>query len=361
MICFLHAADLHLDSPFRALPPELAQQRRTELRQLPMTLAQLANEHRCALVLLAGDLFDTVGGYPETVDALIRAARATRAHIFIAPGNHDFYAPGSPYASADFPENVHIFRTPQPEAVVLPELGCTIYGAAFPAERAPALLEGFRVQDPGTQNLMVLHGDALNAGSPYNPVSEVQIAASGLDYLALGHIHARTELRHAGGTAYAWPGCPMGRGFDETGEKGVYLGTLDSGETQLQFLPIPGRRYEVLSVPAGDDPLSAILAALPEDTTRDSYRILLTGEADAPNLRALEQALHERFYALSLRDETHPRAALWAGVGENTLRGLFLARLKVQWDAAGEEDRRRIELAARYGLAALDGREVPQP
>ena len=66
---------------------------------------------------------------------------------------------------------------------------------------------------------MALHGDALNAGSPYNAVTREQIAASGLCYLALGHIHEKSGLQRAGETFYAWPGCPMGRGFDELGQK----------------------------------------------------------------------------------------------------------------------------------------------
>ena len=73
---------------------------------------------------------------------------------------------------------------------------------------------------------MVLHGDTLNPNSPYNAVTKEQIASSGLRYLALGHIHQSSGLLRAGHTAYAWPGCAMGRGFDELGEKGAYLVTL---------------------------------------------------------------------------------------------------------------------------------------
>ena len=85
MLRFLHAADLHLDSHFRSLPPERAIQRRAELRALPGLLCDLAREQDCQLLLLSGDLFDAVGGYPETIEALIRAFSACPAQISSPP------------------------------------------------------------------------------------------------------------------------------------------------------------------------------------------------------------------------------------------------------------------------------------
>ena len=67
--------------------------------------------------------------------------------------------------------------------------------------------------------------------------------------------------------------------------------------------------------------------------------------------------LAPRFYALTIRDETRPRRSLWAGAGDDTLRGLFLQALKAQYDAADDTARSRIALAARLGTAAMDGRE----
>ena len=362
MIKFLHAADLHLDSPFRSVPPELAAQRRAEQRELLTELVDLCNQRGCDLLLLAGDLFDSAGIYADTLEALSRAFRACRAQIFIAPGNHDCCAAGSPYLTARWPENVHIFTRPTPESVFLPELDAEVWGAAFSAQTSPALLPGFHVSDPDALSLMVLHGDAEMPGSPYNPVSADEIAASGLGYLALGHIHAASGPRSAGKTVYAWPGCPMGRGFDELGGKGVYFGMLDRSGCRLEFCPLPGRRYEILTVEAGEDPLASIEASLPADTNDDIYRIILTGEAGEPDVRALTAALSGRFWSLTVRDKTTPRRDLWAGAGDNTLRGLTLRRLREAMDAAADEaQKERCRLAARLCLAAMEGREVPEP
>ena len=75
----------------------------------------------------------------------------------------------------------------------------------------------------------------------------------------------------------------------------------------------------------------------------------------------MQAALAPRFYALTIRDETRPRRSLWAGAGDDTLRGLFLQALKAQYDAAPDEAARRLAAdAARLGLAAMDGREAPE-
>lgn len=359
MIKFLHAADFHLDSPFRALSPAQAARRRQEQRALLDELVELCNAEHCDLLLLAGDLFDSAAAWEDTMDKLSRSLRACRARVFIAPGNHDFFAPGSPYQWSKWPENVHIFEKNQIESVYLPELDTEIYGAAFTAPTAASLLEGFRVRDPGCHNLMVLHADAENPTSPYCPVSQAQIEASGLSYLALGHIHAASGPRIAGKTVYAWPGCPMGRGFDELGEKGVYLGSLDADGCTLEFRPLPGRRYVILTVPAGDDALTAVEAALPADTQNDIYRVILTGPSDGVDTRALHTALENRFFSLNLRDETTTKRDLWESCGEDTLKGLFLQELKTAMEGAANPGIYR--LAAELGLCCMEGREVPEP
>lgn len=350
MIKFLHAADLHLDSPFRALPPEQAALRRREQLDLLRDLVELAGDTACDLVLLSGDLLDSEAARPDTLEALRRALAACRAPVFLAPGNHDYFAPGSPYAAAGWPSGVHIFTRETPEAVTLPEKGVRIWGAAFtsPEAAAPA---PFTVPDDGLLDIMVLHGD-LSRGA-YRPLTAEWIAGTGLDYLALGHVHSASGLLRAGKTDYAFPGCPMGRGFDETGPKGVYIGTLSETGCQLEFHALPGRRYESLTVEVGDDPLSAILAALPEDSEKHMFRIRLTGQSDPLDLSALEAALAGHTFAVTLRDETTPRRDLWAEAGDDSLKGLFLAALAERRD----EDPALSDLAARLGMAALEGWE----
>lgn len=354
MIKFLHAADFHLDSAFSSLTAEQSAQRRREQRSALDALAELCQG--CDLVLLSGDLFDSARIYRDTLDALRRFFASVHAEIFIAPGNHDFLVSGSPYLTEDWGENVHIFTSPEISCIPLPQLGCCVYGAAFTAPEMPALLRGFRVDDPSALNLMVLHGDCA-PNSPYNAIAPEEIAESGLDYLALGHVHA-AEQQTYGGTLCAYSGCLMGRGFDECGNKGVLRGTLEKDTCEVTFVPLRTRNYEILSVEAGEDALSAIRAALPASHADDCYRILLTGESDGVDIPALEAALAPEFFSLSIRDHTAARRTLWAGAEDDTLRGQFLRILKAQYDSADEAQQQRLARAARLVTALMDGREV---
>ena len=363
MLKFIHAADFHLDSAFAALPAGRAAERRRESRELPFRLADYVNSHGVQLVLLAGDLFDSAAPYRETGEALAEALGRMKARVFAAPGNHDWYGPGSPWVTADWPENVHIFRESALASVDLPDLGVAVHGAAFTSpEQGTSLLAGFAAPEDGRVHLGVLHGEIDPAEDRYDPLRREEIAASGLAYLALGRIHKRGEPKTYGGTLCAWPGCAEGRGFDELGEKGFYEGVIDGGCVSLSFVPFARRRYEILNVDVtGRSPREAVEAALSGDMADGLYRILLTGETGegGADARALETALAGRFYALEVRDHTRVASDVWARAGEDSLRGLFLRELRAKWEAAGDEaEREAVTQAVRFGLAALDHRDL---
>lgn len=361
-IKILHAADFHLDSAFAGLTSELAKLRRRESRQLLERLKNYVNQNAIDTVLLAGDLFDGAEVYRETLEQMASALGGMNARVFIAPGNHDFYSARSPYATLAWPENVHIFRTRAIERVELPELGCAVYGAAFTdAAQETSLLDGFAAPDDGLTHLMVLHADLDAAEARYDPITREQIAASNLDYLALGHTHRFDGVHREGKTAYAYAGCPEGRGFDETGDKGVLCGTAASGEVDIKFIPFAKRRYEVLYADVTDkSPAEALRKAMPETATSDICRVIFTGETDGVgvDIKSVEEQFSPDFFHLELRDETHIRQDLWARAQEDSLRGLFLKELRAQYDAADDEGRARVERAVRFGLAALDKRDL---
>ena len=188
MIKVLHSADWHLDTPFVGHSPEQAAYLRQALLQVPDQLSRLCRREGCDLVLLSGDLFD--GAYTQESFRVVYNALADMAvPVFIAPGNHDFCAPSSPYLTETWPENVHIFTKPLMESVALPSLDCRIYGAGYQSMDCGALLENFRTKGDEAYHIGVLHGDPIQKNAPYCPITQAQVAASGLDYLALGHIH----------------------------------------------------------------------------------------------------------------------------------------------------------------------------
>ncbi len=363
MLRFIHASDFHLDSAFHALTPQRAAERRRESRELGARLAEEALRRGADLMLLSGDLFDGTSSFRETPEELAKGLSRAGISVFIAPGNHDFYSANSPYATIQWPDNVYIFKSGEIESVDLPDLNCTVHGGAFTGpEQTAGLLTGFTAPQDGRIHLMALHGDVEPSAPRYNPITKAEIAASGLAYLALGHVHAASGPQKSGRTLWAYPGCPEGRGFDELGDKGFYFGTVsDEGAVTLEFVPFARHRYEILTVDVTDrDPREAVEAALPKWTTYDLYRILFTGETDERgiDLTALETVLSGRFYALELRDGTRVRQDVWARAGEDSLRGEFLRRLRQQYDAGDEEARERVSRAVRFGLAALDHRDI---
>ena len=364
MIRFLHGADFHLDSAFGALPAQRAAERRRESRELLFRLADYVNGHDIDLVLLAGDLFDSASPFRETGEQLAAALGQMRARVFVAPGNHDWYGPGSPWETETWPENVTVFRERAMTAAEVPELDLVVHGAAFTGPDQPeSLLAGFTAPADGKVHIGLLHGELDGAEDRYDPIRREEVSASGLAYLALGHVHKRMEPLTLGRTVCAWPGCLEGRGFDELGEKGFYKGMIsDSCEVSLTFVPFARHRYEILEVDVtGKDPRVAVEAALPPDTAGDLYRILLTGETaeGGAGAAALREALADRFDTLEVRDRTRMAEDLWQRAGEDSLRGLFLRELLARREAAEDEAARaEIDLAARFGLAALDHRDL---
>lgn len=243
MLKFIHGADFHLDSAFHALPSRQAAARRRESRELVFRLAGYVNSHDIGLVLLAGDLFDSTSVFRETGEQLSQALGAMRAEVCVSPGNHDFYAPGSPWETVRWPENVHIFRESAMQPVEFPQWNVVVHGAAFTApEQSESLLAGFCAPADGKLHLGLLHGEIEPAEARYDPIAREEIADSGLAYLALGHIHKRAEPAHWGKTLCAWPGCRRGGALTNWGKKAFTRGAF--------FLTAPCR-CPLCPLPAG--------------------------------------------------------------------------------------------------------------
>lgn len=356
-IKILHTADFHMDSPFHSLPDEKAKIRRREQRAMFQRIAAVCEEEEVQLLLLAGDLFDSNMAYQETVDTVAAVLSKIETEVFITPGNHDYLCLKSPYYKMELPDNVHIFASPSIKCVELPRIGCRVWGAGFTSSRCGPLLEKFSTGYEPMIDIMVLHGDLL--GGPYNPITPEQIANTGLDYLALGHVHSFDGFHKAGKTVYAYSGCPEGRGFDELGEKGYIIGTVDKDNCDLAFIPAGGRQYRIESVDVtGKMPDEAVSYIDVPSPGRDICRIVLTGEYDGDiDVSAVSAAVSDKFFHVELRDETRPTRDLWAEAGDDTLKGLFVRRMRAKYDEADDEGKKQILDALAFGVGALENRE----
>ena len=347
----LHSADWHLCSPLQGRSEAQAQQLRKKLLQIPGKVAALCRAEQCDMMLLSGDLFDGACD-AEALRVLWDALEEAAVPVFITPGNHDFADMVSPWLTQRLPENVHVFTRPAVEWVDVPKLNCRVYGAGFTAMDCPALLENFHA-DTDKLAIGIFHGDPTVAASPYNPITRQQVEQSGLAYLALGHIHKGGAFR-AGSTLCAWPGCPMGRGYDEVGEKGALIVTVeDSVSIRFAGLGMP----EFFDLECSPEELDAILPPVGND---NFYRITLTGESEPLDMAALAQR-YSRFANLELRDKTVPPLDVWKALGEDSFEGTYFGLLHEALESADPETESRIRLAARICRQILDGQEVTLP
>ena len=152
----------------------------------------------------------------------------------------------------------------------------------------------------------------------------------------------------------------MGKGWDETGTKGVLVTQL--GETaRTRFLPLELPRFFDESVAAGEDPVAALASMLPPGGSRDHFRIRLTGEVRPGDTDGLARRFSRHWPNLTILDETVPLGDLWEGAEADSLSGLFFRTLREGAQNAPEEEVHLYELAARIGRRILEGREVELP
>lgn len=341
----LHSADWHLDSPFTGFSGEQRQFLKQELNRIPQAAARLCRRENCDLVLLAGDLFD--GPYSKGSAELLKdALEECAVPVFISPGNHDFCGPGSPWLEEVWPDNVHVF-TGGLESVAVSELDCRVWGAGYQSMDCPGLLEGFRAEGQERYKLGVLHGDPVQLKSPYCPITASQVRDSGLDYLALGHIHRAGSFR-AGETLCGWSGSPMGRGFDETGDKSMFILELGQDRKLRRIFQNFPCFYEINA-----DENKTPEEQLPAAGSRDFYRVTLTGQGSD-----LPEELLARFPNLEIRDRRETPLDLWASADADTLEGTYFRMLREALESAEEDAARQIHLAAEISRKLLDGREV---
>lgn len=360
MVRILHFADLHLDSPFSLRSPREAERRRTELRSDLSSVMMYIRAQKVDICLIAGDLFDGESVTPETRALLERElSSCPSCRFFIAAGNHDPLTEASPYKLMQLPANVHVFST-QKERVSIDELGVDVYGFSFDKNDCRTNpLCGYPALDPSRINLLCCHGD-LDGGaeSPYGAFVRADIAQSEFDYVALGHIHKGTGLQCENGVYWAYPGCVEGRGFDETGEKGVLFGAVEKGNVAMKFIRISKRRYEIAQVDVTDLSRMQALERLRETARRYGedavLRFVLTGQTKK-GLLFLPEEFEGAEYPQSI--EIADRTVLAPDFTEleqnGTLAGVFY-RLMRDKIARGEVH----EDALKYGLLALEDRNV---
>lgn len=381
-IRILHLGDLHLDSPFSGISGEEASKKNAELRRVFSDAISYAKAERADIVLLCGDLFDREYYSAQTIELLKRELSGfPECRFVISPGNHDPYSEHSPYKTASLPGNCCVFESEKISRISFPELDTDVYGYAFTSSHYTAEpLNGFRVADMGKLNLLCAHADIGTSDSVYAPISEKELAESGLDYAALGHIHNWEKLKKAtvsaeftasrGEALYMYSGCIAGRDHGEQGKKGGVFITAElcGGKKKIDVKRItfcPWIYRDVSVKVNGLFDTGALAEAVIRSTGEDGgmrkryLRVVLSGRS-AFNISEseLEAAVRERASegdVIRICNEALPPLEHSELDGDHTLKGVFYRLLKPRLQSDDPEEARLANMALEMGLIALDG------
>lgn len=252
---FLHAADIHLDSPLRGLsayegaPVELL---RSATRSAFTRLVDAAITERVDFVVIAGDLYD--GDWRDFNTGLFFAREMGRLAkvaipVFIVHGNHD--AESEITKQLSLPSNVTAFSAHKPETHRIEHLRVALHGRSFrEAKTNDNIVVEYPAAVAGWFNIGVLH-TALEGHSEhatYAPCSLAHLAAKGYDYWALGHVHEHRVVSRDPHVVF--PGNIQGRHIREPGPRGAVLVTADGSDVTVDRVIVDVLRWAHLHVDA---------------------------------------------------------------------------------------------------------------
>ena len=258
MFKFIHAADVHLDSPLRGLSryeSAPAESIRNACRRAFENLVDRAIEEKVAFVLLAGDLYD--GDWKDYNTGIFLSQQMGRLSqqnisVFTVAGNHD--AANRMTKALDSPTNMTILSSRKVETIKLDDLAVAIHGRSFGTQHVEENLSaGFGVAEKGMFNIGLLHTslDGREGHAVYAPCALDDLRFKGYQYWALGHIHKQEFVSEDPWIVF--PGCIQGRHIRETGPKGCVLVTVEDGTiTKVEKIPLDVLRWVQCNVDLTD-------------------------------------------------------------------------------------------------------------
>lgn len=240
---FLHAADIHLDSPLSGLR-QRAGARGNDLaaatRRAFQNLVQYAIVQKVELLLIAGDNYD--GRHRDYSSLLFFARemdrlRRANVRVVMIRGNHD----AENQMELRLASGIHLLSTEKPESISFDDLGVVVHGQSYARRDVrDNLMATYPEAVAGRINIGLLHTAVDGFGGTherYAPCTVADLTAKNYDYWALGHVHERTEISKSPWIIY--PGNLQSRHINEAGSKGATLVSVAGGRisevTALNF------------------------------------------------------------------------------------------------------------------------------
>ena len=391
MLRLLHTADVHLGARHADLGDAATAQRERQFAAFKAAV-DLAIEQKVDLFLVAGDLFDSNTQPRRSVERVgAEIARLVQAKIrsVIVPGTHDCYERASIYRAYDLKamagstpdDDLVTVITPDQPTLHLPMLDATIHATVFATKRAPySPLRDVHVDSAteprATWHIGVVHGALAipdRTDRDEVVVTKEEIAASGLDYLALGHWHS-TQKGKAGSTTYAYSGAPEPVAVDQDGAGKVLVVSLDDAaggkSVTVEEAAVGRTTFERLDVDAARlDGQPDLIAKLQAKANPDLVlEARLTGvrpdELDV-DPGEVEEQLKGSFLRLRVRDQSMPALSEGAIPSADTITGAFIrdvegriAELEADPSDAATLEASELRDVLRLGRLLLAGHEV---
>ena len=361
----LHTADMHIGAAESFLGVA-AQSRRYETLLTFEKICDLAVSEQVAIMIIAGDLFDSNRVEENFVDAVFNKISAIAPiKVVFAAGNHDPLNAESPFLTRNLPNNLFVLGT-KDECITFEELNVCVYGRGFDNVYLRGE-EKFSLAPSETRiNIMAQHGELKSdLNSDYNAITPKFVKFSGMDYIALGHVHKKSDIGRIDNTYFAYCGCPEGQGFDELDEKGVYIGEIGKGICNLEFVSVSKRKHifakvdisgKEESVQISEHILNELKNTYGENFADNLYKIELTGEISADTeivLSEIESRITPSLYFVKLKDATEYRVDLESLAKENTLKGVFVKNMCEKMKDMSEEEKALYKKALNLGLKAF--------
>lgn len=371
MIKILHTADHQLGVKFIGFG-EKGRQLRKAVKESLSTTVDLALAEAADLVLIAGDLFDSNAVSRNLVDeAVAQLKRLAPIPVCILPGTHDCYDASSVYRRPEFRDipNIHIF-TDEITSISFPELDLTVCGRAnLSPTGSQSPLTGLEKTNETKYHVAMAHGEMAIEGKfagDYYPIEQKEIAASGMNYVALGHWHRYADFSQGDVKAF-YCGAPETLSFEEGEDSGfVLLVSIDESATRVEKKRVGKYVWRTvdLSVEAFETEEELLQEIQKHADPNTLLRVRLSGLKpvtwDVSEGRLVDE-LEDLFFHLEviagdLTTSLEPIRA--AAFPDSTVMGQFLRLMEKRLEAADPADKPVLEEALQRGFALLNGREA---
>lgn len=360
----LHCADIHIGAAESFLKTA-ADSRRMETLLTFEKIIDLAAEQGVDIIAIAGDLFDSNTLPERFVDAVFSKIAASGIKTVFAAGNHDPLDADSPFLTKSTPENLYILGAKN-ECITFEELSLKVYGRSFDSTFLKGEAAFSLETDQNYINLLVQHGDLCSdLSSQYNAITPAFVKNSGMDYIALGHVHKRMPVSNIGNTYFSYCGCPEGQGFDELDQKGIYIGQIGKGICELEFVPVSKRQHihfkaDVSSLCDSGEISTFIADSLKaqygESFGDNLYKVELVGAINPDtviSVTEIESRLSELVYFVKCKDSTEFSLDLETLAKESSLKGIFIKKMLEKEATCSEEEKALIQKALKLGIKAF--------